>query len=512
LVRFYNLIHRLGGQVIDINLKNRLILDNPWWSTGAVEAGVQRAARRAFVHQFLGQVRTGGGVAAVLSGPGRAGKTTLIKQVIGLLMEAGVEPRLLVYLRLDNPAFANADLVDLVDQALHASGAQAGAAGGTGIYIFLDDIHNVPDWDVRLDELARARSSCRIVAVTALAPLADPDVGADLNQKSAKKIKKNQGPGPFSHSILPPVLFAEYLHIKRIGERLFDRHGRLVDLDGLNDAFVDYVNIGGFPEVAFVTGAKSGHGPAGGAARGAINPADVTSKILHGDLAGLCGIADQREVAKLMTRLALESGLETSIESLSKDMDVAKNTLRKYLEFLESSYLIKRIWRIDGNAKRFQRQTRFKVYLTSPALRAGLAGPVALEDEAMARLAETAVISQFMHSPTFQRLYYAFWKKGRHHKHVGLVEMPLKGSRPVKCIELDWSNKALDQPQEMLGDMLDFMDENRPSTPSKALTRNMFGKRLIGEHEIGFMPVSVWCFAVGQVLLVGPGAQPGSSK
>ncbi|MCW8916399.1 MAG: AAA family ATPase [Magnetovibrio sp.] len=470
--------------MLDIDFKNRLILDNPWWTTGAVEVSVQRAARRAFVHPFLKRIRSGGGVAAVLSGPGRAGKSVLLKQIIQLLMESKVEPQNLIYIRLDNPAFANHPLVELVDQAITASGV----GQGVGSYVFLDDMHNVPEWEQRLDELARARPSCRITAVSALMP-------AEETLVATKEGKKRKNPGPFAHAVLPPVLFAEYLHIKRIREKLFDAYGRLTDLDALNGAFVDYVNSGGFPEVAFALGDQ------------AISPVDVASKILHCDLAGLCGIADQREVAKLMTRLALESGIETSIENLSRDMSVAKNTLRKYLEFLEASYLIKRIWRIDGEGKRFQRQTRFKVYLTSPALRAGLAGPVAIGDEAMARLAETAVISQFMHSPTFQRLFYAFWKKGRKHKHVALVEMPAKGTTPVKCLEIDWSNKAIAKPNEVLSDMLEFLDENHPTTPSKALTRNMSGKRFIGDHEIGFMPVAVWCFAVGQVLLTGSANQ-----
>lgn len=468
--------------MLDIDLKSRLILDNPWWTSGTVDVGVQRAARRAFVRPFLQRVRNGGGLAAVLSGPGRAGKSVLIKQVIALFMEAGVEPQFLVYVRLDNPAFAHQDLVDLVDQAFSASGLPG---GGAGAYVFLDDIHNVPDWEQGLDALARARPSCRFAAVTGLIPQANTDMAEDG--------AKSKTPGPFVHTILPPVLFAEYLHILRIREKLFDAYGRLNDLDALNQAFVNYVNSGGFPEIAFALGDDK------------PNQVDVTAKILHRDLAGLCGIADQREVAKLMTRLALETGIETSIENLSKDMSVAKNTLRKYLEFLEDSYLIKRIWRVDGEAKRFQRQTRFKVYLTSPSLRSGLAGPAAMNDEAMSRLAETAVISQFMHSPTFQRLYYAFWKQGRKHKHVSLVEMPAKGTKPVKCIELDWSNRAIAKPHDVLGDMLDFLDANRPATPSKALTRNMSGKRFIGEHEIGFMPVSVWCYAVGQVLLEGPG-------
>lgn len=438
---------------------------------------MQRLARRAFVLPFLERVRSGGGVAALLTGPGRAGKSVLVKQVIARMLEAGVDPKFLVYIRLDNPALAHLDLVELVDQALELAGV---AGGGAGAYVFVDDIHNVPEWELRLDELARARPSARFAAVSALVPEAATNLSAP----------GETGPGPFIQTILPPVLFAEYLHILRIREKLFDAQGRLEDLDALNAAFVDYLNTGGFPEVAF----DRSH---------TANLADVVSFIIHRDLAGLCGIADQREVAKLMTRLALETGLETSIENLSSDMNVAKNTLRKYLEFLESAYLIKRIWRIDGEGKRFQRQTRFKVYLTSPAMRAGLAGPAAINDEAMGRLAETAVISQFMHSSTFQRLYYAFWKKGRKHMSVSLVEMPPKGNTPVKCIELDWSNRAIARPHDVLGDMLEFLDVNRPSTPSKALTRNMSGKRFIGEHEVGFMPVAVWCYAVGQVLLTG---------
>lgn len=468
--------------MLDVDYKNRLILDNAWWTSGAVDIAVQRAARRAFVQPFTQRVRSGGGLAAVLSGPGRSGKSVMIKQVINLLMDVGVKPENLIYIRLDNPAFANHPLVELLDQAFEASGV---GEGGVGSYVFLDDMHNVPDWEKRLDELARARPSCRITAVSALMPAEETLIPTPEGKK------KRKDPGPFSHAVLPPVLFAEYLHIKRIRDKLFDSYGRLTDLDALNQHFVDYVNAGGFPEVAFALGDQR------------TNPVDVASKILHCDLAGLCGIADQREVAKLMTRLALESGIETSIENLSRDMSVAKNTLRKYLEFLEDSYLIKRIWRVDGESKRFQRQTRFKVYLTSPALRAGLAGPVAIGDEAMARLAETAVISQFMHSPTFQRLFYAFWKKGRKHKHVALVEMPPKGNTPVKCLEIDWTNKAIAKPNEVLGDMLEFLDENKPTTPSKALTRNMSGKRFIGDHEIGFMPVALWCYAVGQVLLTG---------
>lgn len=88
---------------------------------------------------------------------------------------------------------------------------------------------------------------------------------------------------------------------------------------------------------------------------------------------------------------------------------------------------------------------------------------------------------------------------------VSLVEMPPKGRKPVKCIELDWSNASIVKPLEVLSDLVEFLNVNHPSTPSKVLTHNLSGKRFLGEHEIGFMPVCVWCYAVGQVLLTGQG-------
>ncbi|MDH3335065.1 MAG: hypothetical protein OEL50_00345, partial [Rhodospirillaceae bacterium] len=64
----------------------------------------------------------------------------------------------------------------------------------------------------------------------------------------------------------------------------------------------------------------------------------------------------------------------------------------------------------------------------------------------------------------------------------------------------DWSDRALALPQKILADMTAFMDQTNPQTPSKVLTRTIPGKRFVGEHEIGFLPVAVWCWAVGKPL------------
>ena len=70
-----------------------------------------------------------------------------------------------------------------------------------------------------------------------------------------------------------------------------------------------------------------------------------------------------------------------------------KPTLSRYLRYLEATFLIQRLRRIDASGQRFQRANHFKAYLTTPSLRSALFGPVGPDDEAMGRLVETAVFA-----------------------------------------------------------------------------------------------------------------------
>ena len=62
---------------------------------------------------------------------------------------------------------------------------------------------------------------------------------------------------------------------------------------------------------------------------------------------------------RLFATLAFNTGLEVSIEELAKAAGMAKNTLRKYLDYLEHAFLIRRLPRVDRAAKRFQRARAF---------------------------------------------------------------------------------------------------------------------------------------------------------
>ncbi len=99
-------------------------------------------------------------------------------------------------------------------------------------------------------------------------------------------------------------------------------------------------------------------------------------KVLLHDLPSLYGIEDIQELNKLFTALAYNTGQEISLDSLSQNANVAKNTIQRYIDYLEAAFLITRVRRIDEKAQRFQRQRNFKVYLTNPSMRAALFGPL----------------------------------------------------------------------------------------------------------------------------------------
>jgi len=119
-----------------------------------------------------------------------------------------------------------------------------------------------------------------------------------------------------------------------------------------------------------------------------------------------------------------------SLDEISQNSGVAKNTIKKYLTYLEAAFLIKIIHRIDQNGKKFTRANFFKVYLTNPSLRSALFSPITSSDDFIGNMVETAIFAQWQHSPNLP-LYYARWGSGE----IDIVKLNLR-QKPDWCIEI----------------------------------------------------------------------------
>jgi len=251
------------------------------------------------------------------------------------------------------------------------------------IYVFFDEVQYAKDWEKSLLKLAKMRPKVKIVvAVSSGAPAI----------VSGTKVMEDR----MEVFILPPLTFLEFLRFRGSEEKLFvaslntEKNTGAMTLEpnalpALNQEFHRYVNFGGFLE-----GILSGKD---GVPAPAFVRDGVADRVLHKDLASLSGVNDPQELNRLFGLLAFNTGREVSMDDLAKATNIAKNTLRKYLDYLEQAFLIRRINRVDRDGKKFQRQVFFKVYLTRPCLYAALFAPVPPSDQFFQRLAETALVS-----------------------------------------------------------------------------------------------------------------------
>ncbi|MBK9614225.1 MAG: ATP-binding protein [Uliginosibacterium sp.] len=466
-------------------VQKRLALENPWWIAGSgVDAERRAWPRRAYFAPFFRLIKeTSVHRAIVLVGPRRVGKTVMLAQSIQALLDSGTSGTHILQLSLDTPFYAGRSLESLVRTfaELHRHPVER------QLWIFFDEIQYVKDWEVHLKSLVDSFRSIRFVASGSAA--------AALRMKS-----KESGAGRFTDFMLPPLTFAEYLDFAGLTEQLIVEENSPTGIpayfspnqDALNNAFVDYLNYGGFPEAVMNSVVRE-------------NPArflrqDIVEKVLLKDLPSLYGIGDTQELNRFFNVLAYNTGDEVSPEALSRHSGITKQKIADYLEYLEAAFLIRRVHRIDDNARRMQRTRTFKIYLTNPSLRAALFGYVDKHDPAMGALAETAIWSQWLHSTsTIQSLHYARWKQGRSDLEVDLVSVDARTQAPRFIVEIKWSDRCYNDWGELRGCEVGRQTQARQAPLVTTLTASGIGQD--GELEIDFVPTSLHCYTISRNLL-----------
>lgn len=462
-------------QVSEKEIENRLEFDNPWWSTPGIESRFAKYPRR-FYFQPLYQLISDKTVnrAVILMGPRRVGKTVMVYHAVQELMNQGVRPHNILYLSLETPLYTGLAL----EKILGFFQKKFSHLRTSGLYVFFDEIQYLREWEVHLKSLVDSYPDYRFIVTGPAA--------AALRLKS-----RESGAGRFTDFLLPPLTFAEYLSFIGKDDLIYQKETgfyRATNIEALNDEFVNYLNFGGYPEAVFSETIKKE------SAR--YIKSDIIDKVLLRDLPSLYGISDIQELNRLFTTLAYNTGNEITLEELSRSANVAKNTLKKYLEYLEATFLIKRIHRIDLNARTFRRATSFKVYLTNPSMRAALFGYVNVDSAAMGALTETAIFSQWLHSETIDRLYYARWKSGE----VDIVYVAPDTQKPVWVIEVKWSDNPV-RDGRLLSNVVEFAKKNGMHGEVLVTTKTQNQQISIDGVDVELKASSEYAYTVGKNIL-----------
>ncbi len=411
-------------------------------------------------------------------GPRRVGKTVLIYHTIQALLDQGVEPGRVCYFSVDHPIYNGLTLENLLTYYGQASNVDYKTEK---IYIFFDEIQYLRAWEVHLKSVVDSHPNIKCVASGSAA--------AALRLKSTES-----GAGRFTDFLLPPLTFHEYLllldksqlvEITPEDDKTKKRQFHTKNIEELNEQFLFYLNFGGYPEVIF--------SPPIQADPARFIKSDIIDKVLLRDLPSLYGIADIQELNYLFTTLAYNTANEISLGELSQNSGVAKNTIKRYREYLEAAFLIKIVHRVDHSAKRFRRANFFKVYLTNPSMRAALFSPLKADDTAVAMLAETSIYSQWFHSQN-TTLFYARWPEGE----VDIVSLGPQ-QKALWAVEVKWSDGYCDHPDKLTS-LISFCKANRFKRALVTSKTKLLDCRTGGIH-IEFIPASLYCFMVGYNLI-----------
>jgi predicted AAA+ superfamily ATPase len=398
----------------------------------------------------------------------------MIHHAIQKLLKMKVEPRLICYFSIDNPIYTGLGLEQLIHYYEKAAGVDCNSQA---VYLFFDEIQYLRLWESHLKSLVDTYAKVRAIASGSAA--------AALRLKSTES-----GAGRFTDFLLPPLTFHEYLSLSGITD-LFEPHGESFLARNIKEAnrhFLDYLNFGGYPEAIFSPQIRSDPSR--------FIKSDIIDKVLLRDLPSLYGIQDIQELNHLFTSLAYNTAGEISLEALSQKSGVAKNTIKRYIQYLEAAFLIKIVHRVDQSGKRFTRANFFKVYLTNPSMRAALFSPVREgDDESISSLAETAVFSQWSHSET--PVYYARWSDGE----VDMV-MPGPKGKIRWAVEVKWSDRYCEHPEE-LKSMLRLCHANNLSNLGEicVTSRTKTVTCKCEDVVIPFIPASTYCYMVGYNLV-----------
>lgn len=465
-------------RITEEQVLNRIRFENPWWVDGKIDEFYNSMKRRLYFSKFFPLVKSNSiKRAAVLMGPRRVGKTVMIFHTIQKLIEEGIDPQKIFYLSIETPIFDGIGIEELFNFCRKSVGKEDDLKG---FYVFFDEVQYLKNWEVHLKSLVDSYHHTKFVVSGSAA--------------AALKLKSNEsGAGRFTDFTLPPLTFHEYIHLKNLEGLIIPKRKnwnnsiitvfKTINIEELNNHFLNYINFGGYPEVSLSKEIQANPGR--------YIKSDIIDKVLLRDLPSLYGIQDVQELNSLFTTIAFNSGNEFSFDNLSVTSGVSKNTIKKYVSYLEAAFLIRVVNRIDLSGKKFKRANYFKIYLTNPSLRSALFSPINSSSEVMGNMVETAIYSQWFHR-YWRTPYYARWKGGE----VDIVGINSNNLKPSWAVEIKWSNRYYHNPNE-LKSLSNFLTKNKLNR-AIVTTIDITDEKEFPNYTLDYMPSALYCYTIGR--------------
>lgn len=345
-------------------------------------------------------------------GPRRVGKTTVMYQTVRHLLEVGIAPHRLWWLRLDHPLLMQMRLdalVRLVIDVVQATPEQP-------VYVFLDELVYARDWDLWLKTFYDEGYPVRIV-------------GTSSATAALRDRRLESGAGRWDEDLLMPYLLTEYLDLLGVGTELPAPSATLsrtieeaLGRPGLQADVADQrrrlILSGGFPELLLFQAALAEDLDEVSLVLTSqqVLRRDAVERAVYKDIPQSFGVDDPLVLERLLYVLAGQFTGILSPTNICRELgDLSQPTFDRYLAYLERAFLVFVLPNYSGREMNVQKRGRV-LYFVDPAVRnAALQRGFAPTEspEEMGLLLENIVASHLrsLAVQTHARLFH--WRDGR---------------------------------------------------------------------------------------------------
>lgn len=324
----------------DEELLDELNRQNPWWNTGEIELEddlIERDLFPALKEELESDIISG------LIGLRRTGKTTLMRQLIDHIFTK-TSPENVFYFSFDAMQKEERIVKKVIQLYYQNILKKIPEELENKIFIFLDEVQKIENWSEQVKSIWDRDYPIKFV----------------ISGSSSMNVTKGAGEslvGRIRIHRIHPFSFSEFLKYNEVKPPDIDltdvKENRIKypsNSEKIKIMFKDYMEYGGFPEIHQKKEKRE-----------YLN--DIVSLTFYRDIINMLPVKRSEVLEGLFHHFISESGQLVNYNKLSGSLDTKYKTIKKYIGYLETSFLIERSNLYSKNKLKGMRRNP-KIYVT----------------------------------------------------------------------------------------------------------------------------------------------------
>lgn len=303
----------------NINIIEALKETNKWWKKefklDYKERGIYPKIRKfAAARQIL-----------ALTGLRRVGKTTLMLKIVQDKLDSGFNAENIIYFSFDD--FRNAKIKEVIDAYAELMNKDLDKSE---FFFLFDEVQKVDGWEEQIKRIYDNHANFKII------------LSGSESLFIRKKTRESLA-GRIYEFEIKPLTFKEFLDFKGIeikNIRLYKEE--------LLKSFNEYLLCNGFPEII-------------NSDREVIEKyikENIIEKIIYRDIPQIFPVRDVAVLESIFNIMLLDPGEIINLNALASDLNVSRQTISVYLDYLEKAFMIKKLYNFSKSMRKTERKLK----------------------------------------------------------------------------------------------------------------------------------------------------------